>query len=176
METLIIPILTGIFGWLLIWLLAKSLFFPRKAIHFGGFTWESSLMPLLHQFPIELIMPSVKDSDANFKAMQPLIEEKLDFFFSNTIKEKLPMMSMFIGEKTVAQLKTVFLAELADIFPQIIDEFAKNAKNSLTHTFAIKLADTFAPILMKSIKPIQWVAFFLGLCWGSLIVILLHYM
>lgn len=176
METFIIPIFTGIFGWFLIWLLAKSLFFPKKAIQIGGFRWESGLIPLIQKFPIEFIMPNAIDSDANFKAMQPLIEEKLDFFFSNTIKEKLPMMSMFIGEKTVVQLKTVFLAELADIFPQIIDEFTKNAKNSLTHTNAVKLTDNLAPILMKSIQPIQRIALILGICWGSLIVILLHFL
>ena len=174
METFLIPILTGIFGWLLIWILAKSLFFPTKAIKIGGFTWESQLTPLLHQLPIELIMPSSDNSDLSFKAMQPLIVEKLDFFFNHTIKVKLPMMSMFIGEKTVAQLKSVFLEELASIFPQLIEQFAKNAKKGISNTLATKLSDILAPIIMKAIKPLQWLAFVLGLAWGGLIVLLLH--
>lgn len=174
METFIIPILTGIFGWLVIWLLAKSLFFPRKAIKIGGFRWESGLVPLINHFPFELVLPSAKDSEANFTAMQPLIEAKLDFFFTNTIKEKLPMMSMFIGDKTVAQLKSVFLAELADIFPQIIDAFAKNAQKSITSSLSSKLAISLAPIIMKAIQPLQWAAFVLGLCWGCLMLIVLQ--
>jgi uncharacterized membrane protein YheB (UPF0754 family) len=81
---------------------------------------------------------------------------------------------MFIGDKTVAQLKSVFLEELASIFPQIIGQFAQNAKMNISKSLAAKLSDTIAPIVMKAIKPIQWAAFILGLCWGGLMVLFLH--
>jgi hypothetical protein len=175
MEILLIPILTGAFGWLLIWLFAKSLFFPTKAIQIGSFTWASKLTPLIQQFPIDLIIPNSDNNDANFKDMQPLIEEKLDFFFNHTIKEKLPMMSMFIGEKTVAQLKKVFLEELAMIFPQIIEQFAQNAKKEFSNTTNTKWSKTLAPIVMKAIVPVQWAAFILGCTWGALMVFILNW-
>ena len=174
METFLIPMLTGLFGWLLIWLLGKSLFFPINPIRIGGFSWESNLAHLIKQFPVELVIPNETESEASFKAMQPLMEEKLDFFFNHTIKDKLPMMSMFIGDKTVTQLKSVFLEELASIFPQLIGQFAQNAKMNISKSFATKLADTLAPIVMKAIRPIQWAAFILGICWGGLIVLFLH--
>ena len=174
MELFLIPMLTGLFGWLIIWLMAKSLFFPTKAIQIGGFSWESNLSHLIKQFPVELVIPNETESEASFKAMQPLMEEKLDFFFNHTIKDKLPMMSMFIGDKTVTQLKSVFLEELASIFPQLIGQFAQNAKMNISKSLATKLADTLAPIVMKAIRPIQWAAFILGICWGSLIVFFLH--
>jgi hypothetical protein len=174
METFLIPILTGLFGWMLIWLMAKSLFFPTKAIKIGGFSWESNLSRLINQFPVELLIPNESDSEASFKAMQPLMVEKLDFFFNHTIKDKLPMMSMFIGDKTVAQLKSVFLEELAGNFPQLIGQFAQNAKMNMSKSFATKLLDSIAPIVMKAIKPLQWAAFILGLFWGGLMVFFLH--
>ena len=174
MEIFLIPIMTGLFGWVLIWLLAKCLFFPIKPIQLGGFKWESGLKPLMEHFPFELIMLNDKDSDAYFKSMQPLMEEKLDYFFNHTIKEKLPMMSMFIGEKTVTQLKSVFLSELANIFPQIIEQFVKNGKTSISNTFITKLSDKLAPIIMNAIKPMQWAAFTFGICWGALIVFIIH--
>jgi hypothetical protein len=174
MQLFLIPILTGLFGWLLIWLMAKSLFFPTNAIKIGSFSWESNLSHLIKQFPVELLNPSEAESEASFKAMQPLMEEKLDFFFNHTIKDKLPMMSMFIGEKTVAQLKSVFLEELANIFPQIIGQFAQNATMNISTSFTTKLSDKLAPIVMKAIKPIQWAAFILGICWGGLMVFFLH--
>ena len=163
----------------LIWLdahlvVGKSLFFPTKAIKIGGFSWESNLSRLINQFPVELLIPNETDNEASFKAMQPLMEEKLDFFFNDTIKDKLPMMSMFIGDKTVAQLKSVFLEELASIFPQIIGQFAQDAKMNISKSLAAKLSDTIAPIVMKAIKPIQWAAFILGLCWGGLMLFFLH--
>ena len=174
METFLIPMLTGLFGWMLIWLLAKSLFFPTKAIQIGGFSWESNLARLINQFPVELLIPKEADSAASFKAMQPLMEEKLDFFFNHTIKDKLPMMSMFIGDKTVAQLKAVFLEDLASIFPQMIDQLTQNATMNMSKSLAVKLSDTIAPIIMKAIKPMQWAAFILGICWGGLMVFFLH--
>lgn len=174
METFLIPMLTGLFGWMLIWLLAKSLFFPTKAIQIGGFSWESNLARLINQFPFELLIPKEADSAASFKAMQPLMEEKLDFFFNHTIKDKLPMMSMFIGDKTVAQLKAVFLEELASIFPQMIGQLTQNATMNMSKSLAVKLSDTIAPIIMKAIKPMQWAAFILGICWGGLMVFFLH--
>ena len=174
MEIFLIPILTGLFGWMLIWLLAKSLFFPTKAIKIGGFSWESNLSRIINQFPFELLIPNETDNETSFKAMQPLMEEKLDFFFNHTIKDKLPMMSMFIGEKTVAQLKSVFLEELASIFPQLIGQFAQNAKMNISKSFPTKLSDKLAPIVMKAIKPLQWAAFILGLFWGGLMVFFLH--
>ncbi|MSP08648.1 MAG: hypothetical protein EXR15_08320 [Chitinophagaceae bacterium] len=174
METFLIPMLTGLFGWMLIWLLAKSLFFPTKAIQIGGFSWESNLARLINQFPVELLIPKEADSAASFKAMQPLMEEKLDFFFNHTIKDKLPMMSMFIGDKTVAQLKAVFLEELASIFPQMIGQLTQNATMNMSKSLAVKLSDTIAPIIMKAIKPMQWAAFILGICWGGIMVFLLH--
>jgi uncharacterized membrane protein YheB (UPF0754 family) len=174
MEIFLIPILTGLFGWMLIWLLAKSLFFPTKAIKIGGFSWESNLSRIINQFPFELLIPNETDNETSFKAMQPLMEEKLDFFFNHTIKDKLPMMSMFIGEKTVAQLKSVFLEELATIFPQIVGQFAQNTKMNISKSFPTKLSDSIAPIVMKAIKPLQWAAFILGLFWGGLMVFFLH--
>ena len=174
MDLFLIPILTGLFGWLLIWLMAKSLFFPTTAIKIGGFSWESNLSHLIKQLPVELLKPSEAESEASFKAMQPLMEEKLDFFFNHTIKDKLPMMSMFIGEKTVAQLKSVFLEELANIFPQMIGQFAQNATMNISTSFTTKLSDKLAPIVMKAIKPIQWTAFILGIFWGGLMVFFLH--
>jgi hypothetical protein len=81
---------------------------------------------------------------------------------------------MFIGDKTVAQLKSVFLEELASIFPQLIGQFAQNATMNISKSLTTKLSDKLAPIIMKAIKPMQWAAFILGICWGGLIVLFLH--
>lgn len=173
MQTIFIPLLTGLLGWAMIWLFAKSLFFPTNSIQIGRFKWKSGFALLVDQFPIEFFIANEHETDAQFKAMQPLMEQKLDHFFSHTIQDKLPMLSMFIGDKTTTQLKTVFLDELALIFPEIIGQFAQKAKKKLTDGLANKLASTLAPILMKAIKPYQWLAFVIGLGWGYFILYLL---
>ena len=41
------------------------------------------------------------------------------------------MISMFIGDKTINTLKTVFMKEIEDLFPQVMQQFAGELKNDL---------------------------------------------
>ena len=61
----------------------------------------------------------------------PLIEKHMDDFLRNKLKEKMPMISMFIGDKTINTLKEVFLKEIEDLFPQVMKQFAGNLKSEL---------------------------------------------
>lgn len=173
MQTILIVLMSGLLGWILIWLLAKSLFYPAKPLSILGFKWEAAIYSFVSQFPYEAFAPT-PNKDA-YKAILPLIDEKLDQFFDKTIKEKLPMISMFIGDKTVVQLKTVFLEELAGLFPQIILQFSENAKKEMTQTLSSKFILVLKPIIMRSIKPLQWMAFVIGTIWGLFIVYLLQH-
>ena len=40
----------------------------------------------------------------------------------------MPMIGMFIGEKTIATMKTIFMQELATLFPQIMKNYAHHLK------------------------------------------------
>jgi uncharacterized membrane protein YheB (UPF0754 family) len=66
---------------------------------------------------------------ANFKKLVPVIEDHVDDFLRNKLKEQMPMISMFIGDKTINTLKTVFMQELESLFPQVMKQFATNLKN-----------------------------------------------
>jgi hypothetical protein len=173
MQTILIAFMSGLFGWILIWLLAKSLLNPTNPLSFLGFKWEPAIHTFISHFPFESFAPTPNE-DA-YHAILPLIDEKLDHFFDKTIKEKLPMISMFIGDKTVVQLKAVFLEELASLFPQIIQQFSENAKKEMTRTLASKLILVLKPIVMKSIKPLQWMAFVIGFIWGLMTVYLINH-
>ena len=66
---------------------------------------------------------------ANFQKLVPLIENHVDDFLRNKLKEQMPMISMFIGDKTITTMKGVFMKELENMFPQIMRQFASNLKN-----------------------------------------------
>ena len=60
-------------------------------------------------------MPGLEDklsNPANFDKLKPAIEAHMDDFLNNRLKEQMPMISMFIGEKTINSLKTIFIAEI----------------------------------------------------------------
>jgi uncharacterized membrane protein YheB (UPF0754 family) len=60
-----------------------------------------------------------------------LIETHIDDFLRIKLKDQMPMISMFIGDKTIITLKTVFMKEIEDLFPQVMQQFAGELKNDL---------------------------------------------
>ena len=43
----------------------------------------------------------------------------------------MPMISMFVGDKTINQLKGVFIAELTELFPLIMKNYMNNMQEDL---------------------------------------------
>jgi len=61
----------------------------------------------------------------------PLVEAHVDDFLRNKLKEKMPVIGMFIGNKTIDSLKEVFLKEIEDLFPQVLKQFTGNLQSEL---------------------------------------------
>ena len=61
----------------------------------------------------------------------PIIESHLDEFLRNKLKKEMPIVGAFIGEKTITSLKKIFVAELEQLFPQIIGGFVSNLVTDL---------------------------------------------
>ena len=61
----------------------------------------------------------------------PMIETHIDEFLNVKLKEEMPMISMFIGNKTTDKLKEVFIAQLKQLFPNIMNQFAGNLSSTL---------------------------------------------
>jgi len=67
----------------------------------------------------------------NMEKIKPLIETHIDDFLRNKLKQQLPMIGMFIGDKTISTLKVVFMQEIESLFPQVMQQFAGQLKNEL---------------------------------------------
>ena len=67
----------------------------------------------------------------NLSKMMPLVEGKIDLFLSEKLNIVFPMISMFIGQNTISQLKIVFMQELESMFPEIIGSYMKNIESQL---------------------------------------------
>jgi len=60
-----------------------------------------------------------------------VVEEQIDYFLKTKLAEKMPMISMFIGEKTTGQIKTILVEEIESLFPFLINRFLENAITDL---------------------------------------------
>lgn len=140
---LLIPLLTAFTGWLVIYLIVRMIFKPVIAKKLAGFTWQG-IIPAKKQQIADRISQLVaaefsgfarieqKVSDPrNFETVRPLIETHIDDFLRNKLKEQMPMIAMFIGDKTMDTLKTIFIKEIETLFPQVMQQFAGNLKNEL---------------------------------------------
>jgi uncharacterized membrane protein YheB (UPF0754 family) len=121
----------------------KLLFHPRQPKKILGFTLHG-VFPKRQQQIAESLgrivgqeLLSFQDIEqtianpANVQKMLPLVEEHIDNFLRNKLKESMPMIAMFIGDKTISQLKGVFMKELEELFPIIMKNYVAHLKNDL---------------------------------------------
>ena len=113
---------------------------PQKVI---GFTWQGILPAHKQQIALKIgqiaasefaSFPGIEEkiSDpGNMEKIKPLIETHIDDFLRNKLKEQMPMVGMFIGDKTINTLKVVFMQEIESLFPQVMQQFAGELKNDL---------------------------------------------
>jgi hypothetical protein len=161
MTFFLIPILVGVFGWCLVW-----------AMTVVPFKWPYLADKWVGQIDLTKIIPQLTENNS-FDAMKPVINDKLDDFFRHKLSAKLPMISMFIGDKTIEELKAVFMDELALLFPLLITEFSTNLNKDLQAQWQQKLSKIVQKKIYKAAFPLRWGAFVLGAIWGVVIALIL---
>jgi uncharacterized membrane protein YheB (UPF0754 family) len=138
-----IPLISAFIHWLTIWMALKLLFHPRHPKKFLGFTLHG-VFPKRQQQIAEslgrivgqelLSFGDIEEAITRPEAVErilPMAEEHVDNFLRVKLKESMPMIAMFVGDRTIAQLKTVFMTELRELFPVIMKNYVANLRNDL---------------------------------------------
>lgn len=140
---LIIPVISAFIGWVTNWVAIKMLFHPREPKKFLGITFHGIFPKRQQQFAEKLgklvsaEFLSFSDieqkisSPENLKKIMPMIETHIDDFLRHKLSNEMPILSMFIGDKTINSLKEVFMKELEILFPQVMKQYAANLKTEL---------------------------------------------
>ncbi|NOT52032.1 MAG: DUF445 family protein [Chitinophagaceae bacterium] len=140
---LIIPIISAFIGWVTNWIAIKMLFHPRVPKKILGITFHGIFPKRQRQFAEKLgklvsqeflsfddIEQKISDPE-NLKKVMPMIEQHVDDFLRVRMSDEMPVISMFIGDKTINKLKTAFMKEIETLFPQVMKRFAGNLKTEL---------------------------------------------
>ena len=140
---IIIPLISAFIGWASNWLLIKLLFHPQKPVRLPGFTIQGMYPKRQKQIAAQLSalvskeLLSFTELEArithpdNFKKIMPTVEEHVDDFLRNKLKEAFPMIGMLIGDRTISTLKTIFMNELETLFPVIMKAYMQNLQKEL---------------------------------------------
>lgn len=139
----LIPVISAFIGYITNLVAIKMLFHPRIPVKILGITFHGIFPKRQLQFASKLgklvgeELLSFRDieekltSEENIKKLNPVIESHIDDFLRNKLGTKMPMIAMFIGDKTINELKAIFIEELETIFPQIMKSYMGNLQNQL---------------------------------------------
>ena len=140
----LIPFIGAFAGWLVSYLSIKILISPSVPKSFFGIQFQGILPKnqkkiagTLGKLANEEIKPYISEletkitSVSNIDKMMPFVEKHIDHFLRVKLAERMPVISMFIGESTIAELKSVFIEELQSLFPELMKNYIDGMKEDL---------------------------------------------
>ena len=139
----LIPLSSALSCWLLLKIFITALFHPDQPTKFLGVKVQGILpskqstiaaktgkLVAEQFFSHDLIEQKITDP-AILQKIMPAIEEHIDDFLRHKLKKQMPIVGIFIGDKTIGSLKKVFIDELETLFPKIMSNYASNLASSL---------------------------------------------
>ncbi|MDA3613959.1 DUF445 domain-containing protein [Polluticaenibacter yanchengensis] len=189
-----IPFISAFIHWITIWMALKMLFHPKEPIHFLGLKIQGVFPKKQKQIAENISKLVGKEllsfeeieqkitNPANLEGIYPEIEKYVDEFLKVRIKETMPMIAMFIGDKTIGQLKEALMTELKNMLPQLLKNYVGNLKSQLDLEKIVyekiaafsgeKLEAMLNQILTKEFRFIEIIGTILGFMIGLLQIFL----
>lgn len=137
------PVTSAFTGWFTTWVAFYMLFHPRKPIRFLGLTIQGIFPKRQTAFAAKLgsvvgqellhfdeIAAQLKDPEALANVM-PGIEQHIDNFLNDKLKEKLPVISMFVGQGTMAKIKEGLMEEITLLLPEVIGQYSETLSQKI---------------------------------------------
>lgn len=161
-QYLLPPIFCSLAAWFTVWIIIKFLFYPIKPFSILGFTMQGFIPKNKNIIALkigdifsrefinaDLLKAKIANPDG-FKKIKLEIENHIDHFLRNKLKEVFPLLANFIGEKTIIQFKSAFLLEIEALFPVLINSYL----SKLESEFDVKklITDKISSISVESIE------------------------
>lgn len=191
----VISVLLSTFtGWVTTWVAIKMLFHPRNPVRVFGITLQG-VFPKNQRMIAEKLgqvvgkellsfaeIEAKVTSPDNLQKLKPEIEKHIDGFLRDRLKEVFPVISMFVGDKTIQQLKTAFLDELESLFPLLMKSYMNKLEQELDLEKIVrekvagfsssKLEDILAQITRKEFQFLELISAVFGFLIGLVHVLL----
>lgn len=187
-----IPIISAIIGWFTNWVAIKMLFHPLTPKKFLFITFHG-VFPKNQKAVAEKLgeviateLFSSKDIRGrmthNTDMVRKVIEEKIDFYLTNTFSKNYPIVSVLFGDKRKAKIKADLITEVEKAAPDVIDHYlisieqeidvAEIVKEKIEQLSPERLEDLIMSILTKELKFIEITGAILGFLIGLIQVLI----
>jgi uncharacterized membrane protein YheB (UPF0754 family) len=190
----LIPFISAFIGWFTNWIAIKMLFHPKEPKRILGITFHGIFPKRQQQFAKKLgvlvatellhfdeIAERIKDPE-NLGELAPFIETHIDEFLQVKLKEKMPVISMFVGEGMLQKIKEGLMEEINVLLPQLIDKFTgklsasidieKIVTEKVANFSSDKLEEILVSIMQKEFRFVEIIGGVLGFIIGLLQVLL----
>ena len=185
---ILVPAISAFIGWVTNWVAIKMLFHPREPKKILGITFHGIFPKRQKQFAEKLgklvSAEFLSFGDIEEKIM-PLIEEHIDEFLRTRLSDEMPVISMFIGDKTILKLKSAFMKEIETLFPQVMRKYAGNLKSELDLEHIViqkvsafssdKLEETLYQIMSKEFRFVEVIGAVIGFIIGVVQVLITYF-
>ncbi len=194
MVLYLIPFISAFIGWFTNWIAIKMLFHPKEPVSILGFKIQGIFPKRQAQFAQKLgalvarelihfddIAAKIKDKE-QLAAVSPVIESHIDTFLRVKLQEKLPVISMFIGDNTIGKLKEGMMEEINTLLPEVIGKYAdglsqkvnieKMVTDKVANFSSDKLEEILVSIMNKEFRFVEIIGGVLGFLIGLIQVLL----
>jgi uncharacterized membrane protein YheB (UPF0754 family) len=194
LTIILLPVISAFIGWFTNWIAIKMLFHPREPKRILGVTFQGIFPKRQKQFAIKLgklvssellsfsdLEQKIADPN-NVNKLMPLLEVHIDTFLREKLTAEIPMIGMLIGDKTILQVKAVFVKELQELFPILMKQYMTTLQSELDLEKIVigkvgnfssdKLEDILNQIMSTEFRFVEIIGAFLGFIIGVLQVLL----
>lgn len=190
----VIPFISAVIGYVTNYIAIKMLFYPRRPINLRLFTIQG-IFPkrktLLARRMAKLVaeellsMDQLKeeiDRQATQGEIRQAIEEEVEKYLKEKISSLNPLISTFINDNRMLQLRDKICREIESFIPKITRQFFNrldtvNLENMVFEQVASftsdKLENMMMSVIQDELKFIEWAGAFLGFTIGLIQVLLL---
>lgn len=188
------PVIAAFTGWFTTWIAIYALFHPRKPRHILGFTIQGIFPKRQRQVAEKLgsmvakelihfdeIAARLKDPE-QLTALTPTIEKHLDSFLQVKLKEKMPVIAMFITGSMLDKVKEGMLEEISLLLPEIISQYTdslskkidieKMVTDKVTNFSSDKLEAILESVMKKEFNFLEIIGAVLGFIIGVIQMVL----
>ena len=129
LRFLLFPVSGALIGWFTGWILSGIFIGIALNKQRAALSGQLALFVSSKIISADLMLEKVAKPE-HFLKLMPVIEDHIDEFLRNRLKTAIPMIGMLIGERTISQLKTVFMQELEVIFPEVLNKYVTDLAES----------------------------------------------
>jgi len=194
----LIPFIAAFIGWFMHWIALQLLFRPYVPKKLPGITLQG-LLPKNKAGISRQIAKSASEKLLSFndiaenisrpesvQKVMPQLEVHIDNFLRVKLPEQMPVIGMFIGDKTIAQLKAVFITELESLFPVVMSTYVNQLQGELDLEKMIseklqaipmdQLETMIRAALAREFRVFGWMGAVMGFVTGCVTVLLTLFM